>query len=305
MILYIADVAHRFTTRLHKCVEPAAVTVVAGTATPNSVKSVATSATANAEPPIVTVTITAPTALRRDSGAVAGLFFYLHLPELSRLEWHPMSVALSDANAGSISFLIKAYDSHWTTRLHAMANTGKAAAGDAAVSVKLQAYVEGPYGYDWKCSAADRIASGGDVVFIAGGVGIAPFTSVLEHWLRVSPALLVGVHVIWSVRGAAVLEHCELLLRAAASAGAAVTVHCTRGSTAAGQGGDFLSFTTTDADSKDASNDHPPSASEVVSSSLPKSAASIFALPVPPAAAGQNLKFWNPGSVHWHWCVRA
>jgi predicted ferric reductase len=82
----------------------------------------------------------------------------------------------------------------WTNALHALASTQACSAANASVPVHLQ----GPYGYNWAEPACERLLMDGVnncVALVAGGVGIAPFSSLISFLVETAPQALVSLKV--------------------------------------------------------------------------------------------------------------
>jgi NAD(P)H-flavin reductase len=78
----------------------------------------------------------------------------------------------------------------WTSALHTLAS----AKAGTPVNVRL----EGPYGYDWADPACERLFMGGahnSVAFVAGGVGIAPFSALIARLVETAPLALPSLKV--------------------------------------------------------------------------------------------------------------
>jgi predicted ferric reductase len=90
MILYTADVTQGFTTKLH---------TASGTA------SAAAGSDSSSSERVVVLRATAPNLC---SESMPGRFFYVQVPAISKLEWHPLSVSSCDAVSGTVTFGIKA-----------------------------------------------------------------------------------------------------------------------------------------------------------------------------------------------------
>jgi predicted ferric reductase len=89
MILYTADVAQRFTTKLHSARCTASAAAVSASSSERVVVLRATAASLSSE-------------------SMAGRFFYVQVPAISKLEWHPLSVSSCDVASGTVTFGIKA-----------------------------------------------------------------------------------------------------------------------------------------------------------------------------------------------------
>lgn len=135
-----------------------------------------------------------------------GQYVYVQVPAIAKREWHPFSISAAphrkaDDDSRCALWLDIRVQRGFTKRLLQLARRNELS------SVRVDGY----YG--------SRIAVSPHMVFVAGGSGMAPFLSVLEHIQRAAehrdsaPAPLPqSVWIIWTSRGAELLDtHCELL----------------------------------------------------------------------------------------------
>eukprot|EP00808_Paulinella_micropora_P004400 g2850.t1 len=127
----------------------------------------------------------------------AGQYCYVNIPAISHTQWHPLSIS-SAPHERLITFHVRKLgsSSSWTSRLAelAVSNRGRLLGGG-------RVKVDGPYGrislplQSYKC-----------IVLVAGGIGITPIASLLNHWSTVKGGIQLklkgvqSVHVIWTSR---------------------------------------------------------------------------------------------------------
>ena len=143
---------------------------------------------------------------------VPGQFAFLHIPAIDALQWHPFTissppVAESPGGAGGLlSFHIRDMGpGTWTCRLAELARSRAAAveAGGPAPPLPLIS-IDGPYGNQGRYFEHEV------AVFIAGGIGVTAFASILQALIadarnkaaRGLPPVLAlrRVHFVWVVR---------------------------------------------------------------------------------------------------------
>eukprot|EP01087_Luapelamoeba_hula_P007878 TRINITY_DN1936_c0_g1_i1.p1 TRINITY_DN1936_c0_g1~~TRINITY_DN1936_c0_g1_i1.p1 ORF type:complete len:501 (+),score=60.35 TRINITY_DN1936_c0_g1_i1:83-1585(+) len=130
--------------------------------------------------------------LRADMSYEPGQFCFINIPAVSRLEWHPFSIA-SAPHEKTLRFIIQAKNKlSWSDKLYKLAykTTDEAAtpfssykgfrlAGrkqELSFSGTVEVKVDGPYGdFSYYYSTAQV------VVLIGGGIGITPLISILKH----------------------------------------------------------------------------------------------------------------------------
>eukprot|EP01051_Picozoa_sp_SAG22_P000722 SAG22_NODE_22_length_31438_cov_47.016529_6_plen_1909_part_00 len=152
-----------------------------------------------------------------------GQYFFLRLPQLAALQWHPITIA-SPPGAEKFVFVIKALGD-WSGGL--LDDGEAAAAARSAVQAGSPIELDGPYG---RLSVSlDRHRH---VVLVCGGVGCTPMLSVLAHLLDSGGGQTVWF--VWAIRERALADQFAPLFEQAAAAGHVVRIHCTAGATAAG-----------------------------------------------------------------------
>lgn len=164
----------------------------------------------------------------------AGQYLFLNIPSVDPLQWHPYTISsapsvVTDAGAESSPFStvtvhVKAMGKGtWSEGVAKLADGladeaasskafGAAAGADSIpgrLPVPLSVSVDGPYG------RAGHYAQRRCVVLVAGGIGITPMHSILSdlHARAVDPetygppGAVTRVHLVWTVREAAVIGH--------------------------------------------------------------------------------------------------
>ncbi|PON78697.1 Cytochrome b245, heavy chain [Trema orientale] len=130
-------------------------------------------------------------------------FVFLHVRELSWLQWHPFSVSSSPLNGKyHVSVLIKVLG-EWTAKLRGdILNVSEAMLEEELPlkpNNKITASVEGPYGHELPYHVMYE-----NLVLVAGGIGISPFIAILSdilHRVREGmPCLPRNVFIIWAVK---------------------------------------------------------------------------------------------------------
>ena len=118
-------------------------------------------------------------AVRTAARSPPGAYYFVCLPAVSAVQWHPFSVA--DARRdGALRFVVKHAGGagSWTRRLGAMAAAG-ADDGCGPPQAPLLARLEGPYGgCGLRLRAAYRV-----VLLVAGGSGVTPLASIAADLL--------------------------------------------------------------------------------------------------------------------------
>lgn len=129
-----------------------------------------------------------------------GQYFFVNIPELSILQWHPFSISSAPSDSPLITHHIKNMGRHqWTGKLAKLVK--KKTMSDSKTALrKVVVNIDGPYGTPLKASQYDA------VLFIAGGIGITPMHSCLRHiylTLKSNPSaypLLKKVRLVWMIR---------------------------------------------------------------------------------------------------------
>ena len=101
-----------------------------------------------------------------------GCYYRLKAPRLALEEWHPFSLACSNAT-GRAEFIVKDLGA-WTKALHEKL----VAADDTGVAYDTPIHVRGPY-----YAPATRAFHERRPLLVAAGIGITPFLSIIHHKL--------------------------------------------------------------------------------------------------------------------------
>uniref|UniRef100_K3WU64 FAD-binding FR-type domain-containing protein n=1 Tax=Globisporangium ultimum (strain ATCC 200006 / CBS 805.95 / DAOM BR144) TaxID=431595 RepID=K3WU64_GLOUD len=98
-----------------------------------------------------------------------GQFVYLNVPAISKLQWHPFTIASSPrTSATTLTILLKSLGD-WTAALTEYAEDCK------SKSVAPTVYMDGYYG-----ESLDKYEAYPTVCLVAGGVGVTPILAILE-----------------------------------------------------------------------------------------------------------------------------
>lgn len=106
-----------------------------------------------------------------------GQYCYINIPEISRLQWHPFSIA-SSPHESHIVFYIKV-NGDWTAALYEICSPEGPVSDDYARNIGV--YIRGPFG-----APAQHVGQYEHVILVSGGVGATPFTSITKyahHWI--------------------------------------------------------------------------------------------------------------------------
>lgn len=157
-------------------------------------------------------------ALRRHC---PGQFAFIHLPAVDALEWHPFTISSPPAVAaetdptrldGVITFHVRDMGpGTWTGRLAALAATHAIESVSSAATTSLPLIaIDGPYGNQGRFYEHTR------AIFLAGGIGVTPFVSILRALLSDARARAASgkppafplrrIHFIWVVRFRSICE---------------------------------------------------------------------------------------------------
>lgn len=147
--------------------------------------------------------------LARDVDFEPGQFVYLNAPAISRLEWHPFTIANSNRLIGapSVALIVKALGD-WTQAF--VEHTQSCVEQNIAPTV----YVDGLYG----ASIRDAALPYDKIVLIGGGIGVTPLLSLMEDIAGTSEDIEGRtnpreVHLIFSFREVELLLEIAPLLR--------------------------------------------------------------------------------------------
>jgi predicted ferric reductase/Ca2+-binding EF-hand superfamily protein len=119
-----------------------------------------------------------------------GDYAFLRIPAIAKHEWHPFTIS-SAPERDALGFHVRSLG-NWTAALRRRVEADEATRAGAP----LVAYVDGPYG-----SPSAHIFDSRFAVFIAAGIGVTPFASVLESLVlrsnAESPPKLERAHFFW------------------------------------------------------------------------------------------------------------
>jgi len=146
-----------------------------------------------------------------DMNFVPGQFCLINIPKISKLQWHPFSITSSLSDNPSITFHIKSMgEGTWSGDL---SKFSKKFTKYESVEMKKNSFentidikVDGPYG-----SSDVRYDKYENIIFIAGGIGITAFVSILRSlrnvkskpkWMKIKKVYLVWTvskaeHITW------------------------------------------------------------------------------------------------------------
>ncbi|KAF1326015.1 Ferric reduction oxidase 8, partial [Globisporangium splendens] len=133
-----------------------------------------------------------------------GQFVYLNVPAISKLQWHPFTIASSPhSNATSLTILMKSLGD-WTNELVQYCDECK------QNNVLPTVYMDGYYGASWA-----KYEDFSTVCLIGGGVGVTPLFSILEDIatkLSHHEPLRQKVYFVFTFRELSLLEEIHPLL---------------------------------------------------------------------------------------------
>ena len=130
-----------------------------------------------------------------------GQFAYVQIPDVSRVEWHPLTLVCAPGAPLALSFLVRDTGDDPRTfgaRIGALANSDK----------PLRIRLDGPFG-----GCPLRLHRYTSVLLVAGGVGITPFASIAQYLLELVEheqadrgSCVRAVTLLWTVRDAHAAE---------------------------------------------------------------------------------------------------
>ncbi|GMF28843.1 unnamed protein product [Phytophthora lilii] len=133
-----------------------------------------------------------------------GHFVYLNIPAISKLQWHPFTIASSPRmSPDTITIIIKVHGD-WTTQLAKYVDTCKENA------IRPIVYMDGYYG-----ASLEQYEKYSTVSLVGGGTGITPLLAILQDMVAKAArgdALTQKVSAIFTFRELAMLEEIHPLL---------------------------------------------------------------------------------------------
>ncbi|GBG25111.1 Ferric reduction oxidase 2 [Hondaea fermentalgiana] len=147
-----------------------------------------------------------------------GHWYHVNVKEASVLQWHPMSVAETNAEEHSIVFYIR-HDGDWSSRL------GSVARARALQQEGLTVRLDGPFGGTH--TRHSGYMNNDAAIFVCGGIGITAHALAVEAAVASDCFQLVALR--WFVTKKAFLDQHTAVLERLAGMGADVQVHITRG----------------------------------------------------------------------------
>ena len=138
-------------------------------------------------------------AAKSDSGssiALLGTYYFINIPSVSRMEWHPISAASYENHASVVTFYIKPLSTgSWTHRV-AVEVSRSAENFDVAL--------DGPYG-----SLSLNILHYKHISILVGGIGITPalpILSLIKEQSSTTFPSLESVHLTWVLRDISIVD---------------------------------------------------------------------------------------------------
>ncbi|KAL4489822.1 hypothetical protein ABPG72_022462 [Tetrahymena utriculariae] len=125
-----------------------------------------------------------------------GQYFFLMIPKLSYLQWHPFSV-FSASYEDEVVLYVKSLGD-WTSELYKTA-------GEQGKPTIIQGYLDGPYGYHSIGIEGDKYKH---FLCISGGIGVTPIISTAKELLKQMEKgrSVNSLHFIWTGRDSAIVE---------------------------------------------------------------------------------------------------
>lgn len=142
-----------------------------------------------------------------DKCVQAGMYGFIQVPKVSRLEWHPFTLTSAPCDDFVEFHFARAGD--WTGRVHDLLQNlapesddveGTKSTQKAARPKDIIVKVEGPIG-----ASSQGFADYPIVVLVGAGIGVTPMISVLKQ-LLVTPGRMKRVFLYWTVRDRAAFQ---------------------------------------------------------------------------------------------------
>jgi len=128
-----------------------------------------------------------------------GQYFFINIPELSILEWHPFSISSAPSDSYITHHIKMMGTNQWTGKLAKYIKQIEKSDSKKALK-RVVMNIDGPYGSPLRASQYNGI------LFVAGGIGITPIHSCFRHiykTLTENPSAypgLVKVRLLWMTR---------------------------------------------------------------------------------------------------------
>jgi predicted ferric reductase len=123
--------------------------------------------------------------------AKPGQYMYICIPSISRYEWHPFTISSGPSQLYTSHHIKTMGANTWTQKLFDLVKSvkqGSVSYEDAFAGIQ----VDGPYG-------VDPIKEHHEVVCLAaGGIGITPMASILDHFSHRWPKHVKHLKLVWS-----------------------------------------------------------------------------------------------------------
>lgn len=168
------------------------------------------------------------------NGHYAGQYVFLNIPAVDPLQWHPYTISsppgvVNDAGEGGpggsdararITIHVKSMGAGtWSDRVGqlaaALADDAAGGSGGARVPAARRAPLNMPVSVDGPYGRPGHYASRRCVVLVAGGIGVTPMHAIMADLharacdpdVRGAPGAVTRVHLVWTVREAALIGH--------------------------------------------------------------------------------------------------
>jgi len=146
---------------------------------------------------IVALKIEKPKGLTPWNKVEAGMYAFLKIPAVSRVEWHPFTLT-SAPHEDHLEFAIQAVGD-WTKSMRDVLGDVSLEASDADGTYP-GIKVEGPIG-----ASSQDFSKFPILVLVGAGIGVTPMISVVKHLLK-NPGHMKRTYLYWSVRDRAAFD---------------------------------------------------------------------------------------------------